>query len=325
MWGDDKSLIRRVMVRCDRCGREAVHFQRYSGLRLCGEHLGASLESRAKREIRAGGGIRQGDRIAVGLPGGPDSSSLLRFLSVHFGMRRDISLFAITVDGGGGPGGDLDLARVRGIAEGMGVRWAVTSPIGEGGEAGGVARPPDDGGDARSRHTRLRDHALTSLALEMGATKLALGTSLDDVAREVFLRVIRGDPARLLWKKEGRGEIPVVRPFSRIPREELLLYARLNGIDFIPEEARAAPGSLGNEAERLLADYAGRHPSALFSLASTGRALAGMPWHPSGGPGMETTRHPGRRLVVEPEPSPGTGAPAPSPPRGRFNRVKGHG
>jgi tRNA(Ile)-lysidine synthase TilS/MesJ len=324
MWGDDKSLIRRVMVRCDRCGREAVHFQRYSGLRLCGEHLGASLESRAKREIRAGGGIRQGDRIAVGLPGGPDSSSLLRFLSVHFGMRRDISLFAITVDGGG-PGGDLDLARVRGIAEGMGVRWAVTSPIGEGGEAGGVARPPDDGGDARSRHTRLRDHALTSLALELGATKLALGTSLDDVAREVFLHVIRGDPARLLWKKEGRGEIPVVRPFSRIPREELLLYARLNGIDFIPEEARAAPGSLGNEAERLLADYAGRHPSALFSLASTGRALAGMPWHPSGGPGMETTRHPGRRLVVEPEPSPGTGAPAPSPPRGRFNRVKGHG
>ena len=110
---------------CSRCGREAIIFQRYSGLRLCRDHFREGLEARALRTIRIHRWIRPGDRIAVGLSGGPASSSLLRFLSVHFGMRRDFSLVAITVDEG--TGSCRDMPRIRGIAEGMGVPWAGTS------------------------------------------------------------------------------------------------------------------------------------------------------------------------------------------------------
>lgn len=279
-------------MRCDRCGREAVHFQRYSGLRLCGEHLGASLEARAKGLIRARGWIRRGDRVAVGLSGGPGASSLLRFLSVHFGVRRDISLVAITVDDGAGSGRAMDMARIRGIAEGMGISWAGTALSGEN---GGPA-PGDVSGDPLYRHTRLRDRAIRSLAREAGATKLALGTNLDDDAGGVFVRVIGGEAARLLRDPDdGDGVIRLIRPFFRIPEEELLLYARMNGIDYIPEENPGAAGSIENEVGRMLADYTHRHPSALFSLASIGEGLAVAGRCRLGGPAKEPgcLPHPG--------------------------------
>jgi tRNA(Ile)-lysidine synthase TilS/MesJ len=256
-------------MRCDRCGRDAVHFQRYSGLHLCGEHLGVSLESRAKRMIRAGGWIRAGDRVAVGLSGGPASSSLLRFLSVNFGKRRDLSLVAITVDEGTTSGRGMDTARIGGIAERLGVAW-IMAPVNGPGDP---ARVRDGMETPVSGHTRLLHGALSSLSSEVGATKLAIATSLDDDAEAVFLRVIRGEAARLpgLWGNDGG--IPVIRPFSRVPEEELLLYARLNDIDYIPKEHSGSPGSLGDEAHRMLADYTSRHPSALFSLAHIGEAL----------------------------------------------------
>jgi len=312
---------------CDRCGRDAVFHQRYSGLRLCGEHLSLSLESRAKRVIRARGWIQQGDRIAVGLSGGFCSSSLLRFLSVHFGMRRDLTLVAITVDEGG-----RDMARVRGISEGLGIGWKGAALRDLCGDLPG--EPPPGGGDLPSPFSRARDRALVTLAGQVGATRLALGTSLDDEADSVFLHVIRGEAARLAASPAEEGEgilfqrgpypsrgapappwtggatsclllpgrswlgpegpqppgtapppsepglpagpgIPVIRPFSRVPEEEIGLFARLNGIDFIPVEKRSSPGSIGSEAAGMLREYTRRHPSALYSLVNLGEGLAG--------------------------------------------------
>lgn len=319
MWVDDKSLIG-VPMKCDRCGREAVHVQRYSGLCLCGEHLAASLEARARGLIRARGWVRPGDRIAVGLSGGKGSCSLLRFLSATFGLRRDLSLVAVTVDEG--PGSGMDMARIRGIAEGMGMEWAGTGF----GEPGGDPENPvrENPPSLQRRH---RDHVLVSLAVEVGATKLALGTTLDDVAGSVFLSVIRGESALLAG---GTGKalegVPLVRPFSRIPEEELGLYARLKGIDVARRISMGDRGRLDREAAGMLAGYATRHPSTLFALANLGDALAEMTWRPSGWPFMERTgeagfrrgRHlPGERL----RDSRRCGEPA----RGTGGRVTDHG
>ena len=188
-------------------------------------------------------------------------------------MRRDLSLVAITVDEHGG--NCRDMARIAGIAGGMGIEWAGTSFAEEFGgtpdgilASGGGALPCD-------RCTRLRDLALTSLAGKVGATRLALGTNLDDEARSVFLHVLRGDASRLIRRaKAGEGMIPWIRPLLRIPEEELSLYARLN-----------VPGSLGDgcphtrdqaerEAGRILDEYAARHPSTPFSLVNLGEALS---------------------------------------------------
>ena len=47
-------------MRCDRCSRDAIIYQRYSGLHLCEAHFQDTLVARAKRTIRAHGWIRRG-------------------------------------------------------------------------------------------------------------------------------------------------------------------------------------------------------------------------------------------------------------------------
>jgi tRNA(Ile)-lysidine synthase TilS/MesJ len=245
-------------MRCDRCGRDAVILQLSSGLRLCGDHLRLSLEARAKRTIRDHGWIGPGDRIAVALSGGPASSSLLHFLREHFGMRRDLSLVAITLDEGG-----RDMARIGALAEGTGVGWVPGSLSGEAGI------PP-------AGCTWLRDQGLASLARRVGATKLALGTTLEDEARSVLLHVLRGEAARLAGRHSpGAGEIPCIRPFLRIPGEELACYARLTVPGHLPPREPLVPGEVEREARRMLADYSSRHPSAPFGIVNLGEALAG--------------------------------------------------
>jgi hypothetical protein len=264
-------------MECDRCGRDAVLFQPSSGLRLCGEHLRVSLEARAKRTIRDHGWIEPKDRIAVALSGGPASSSLLHFLREHFGVRRDLSLIALTIEEGG-----RDIARIGAMAEGMGVEWV----------AGSLA---EEAGDSPAGCKWLRDRALCSLARRVGATKLALGTTLGDEARSVFLHVLRGEAPRLavrpvagegiLFQRgpcpPGRSRlpagpgIPTIRPFLRIPEEELSLYARLTVPGHLPPREPRALDQVEKEAGLMLAEYTSRHPSAPFGIVNLGEALAG--------------------------------------------------
>ena len=257
-------------MRCDRCGRDAVVFQRYSGLHLCGDHFQGDLVARAKRTIRARGWIRTGDRIAVALSGGVSGTSLLHFLSAHFGMRRDLTLVAISVDEGSGSRRDTD--RAERVARGMGIEWAGTSFSEEFGDI------PDPGPGLLPGSCRdlLRGHALASLAGRMGATKLALGTTLDDRARSVLLAVLRGETTGLLARHtHAVGGIPAIMPFERIPLEEVALYARLNIPDCDQGPVMPASGPQETGEGRILDEYAHRHPAAPFSLANLGAALAG--------------------------------------------------
>jgi tRNA(Ile)-lysidine synthase TilS/MesJ len=258
-------------VICDRCDQDAILRQRYSGLSLCREHFLSALEARAKQTIRAHGWIRTGDRIAVALSGGPASASLLHFLASRFGMRRDLSLIAITVDGGAGQGREMD--RIRRMAEKTGVRWVGASPSANSGELpDGIAVSSERGA---IRDNRLRDLALAALAEGAGATKLALGTSLDRRAGSVFLKVLRGDGSGLIHDPgQRRAGIQRIEPFIRIPAEELSLYARLNSLDHILAGERDAPGSLETEACRILSQYTRRHPSSMFALANLGDNLS---------------------------------------------------
>ena len=254
-------------MRCDRCGKDAIVHQRYSGLRLCRDHLQLDLAARVRRTIRAHGWIRSGDRIAIALSGGTGSSSLLHFLSAQFGNRPDLSLLAISVDEGTGP--SHDLKGIERLAEGIGIEWAGTSFAKEFGDiSSGFSHPP---GPCREI---LRNHALTSLAGRWGATKIALGTTLDDEARSVLLSVLRGDEDRLAGRLSLSGTgIPRIRPFLRIPAEEVALYARLNLPGLEPQCPSNPRDPLEDCVQQILNEYTARHPAAPFSLGNLGEAL----------------------------------------------------
>jgi hypothetical protein len=50
---------------CDKCGRQAVVFVRYSGAHLCKEHFSDFVERRVKHEIRWQVDLKGGERLAV--------------------------------------------------------------------------------------------------------------------------------------------------------------------------------------------------------------------------------------------------------------------
>jgi tRNA(Ile)-lysidine synthase TilS/MesJ len=203
----------------------------------------------------------------VALSGGTGSSSLLHFLLSQFGMRRDLSLVAITVDEG--PGLSRDMGRIERLAKGMGIEWAGTSFAQE------FRGIPEEGNGHLPGSCRdiLRASALTSFARRVGATRIALGTTLENEARSVLLSVLNGTPEHLLGcQRPGEGGIPRIRPFLRIPREEVALYARLN----LPGQGQVCLDDRDpqeSEVRQILDAYADRHPAAMFSLVNLGDAM----------------------------------------------------
>lgn len=215
-------------MECSKCRRDAVIFQRYSGLRLCRDHFIADVEAKAKREIRQRRWLATGDTIAVILEGDPASAALLGFLVKVFGSRPDITVLALVATAGAGE-----------VAEKLGV-------------------PCHEVTGGQNPETAARD---------LGATKIAVGTTLDEIALDVLVTVLDGHAERLAGEREsGQSPLPRIAPFSVVPAEEVALYARLITGHIAEAPTAPAAGGLRADARTLLDDYTARHPATKFAL-----------------------------------------------------------
>jgi uncharacterized protein (TIGR00269 family) len=259
-------------MRCDRCQRDAIVYQPYSGVHLCERHFTADLEAKAKREIRRHQWVRPGDRIAVALSGGKDSSALLVFLARLLSRRKDVELLALTVDEGICSYRDPDLARR--IAEREGVPWKCVSFSNEFGKTLDAIVAAKGGDLACSYCGVLRRLCLNRGARMLGATKLAMGLNLDDEAQSVLMNVLRGDADRLLQSSVPReGFVPRIKPFRTVPEREVALYALLNVEGFEQGRCPYAESALREEVRTMLNAYTLRHPSTKHALVNLGETL----------------------------------------------------
>lgn len=259
-------------MQCSKCRREAIVYQRYSGLHLCEQHFNRDFEAKAKRAIREHRWIESGDTVAVALSGGKDSSAVLFFLHGLLGKRRDVRLIAITVDEG--IAGYRDPDRARRLSEGMGVPWVTASFR----DAYGitldeiVARKGT--GLSCTYCGVLRRALMNRVAREEGVTKFAYGFNLDDEAQSVLMNVLRGDAAHLTRPvREVEGLVPRIRPFLYIPEREVALYAFLHVEGFDPAGCPYAVGALRRDVRGILDEYTYRHPATKYSLVRLGEAL----------------------------------------------------
>jgi len=261
------------MISCDRCRKEAIIYQPYAGKHLCTGHFTMDFESRVKRTIRRNGWLRSGDRVAVALSGGKDSSALLWFLSRLLGQRRDITLIGITIDEG--IQGYRHLDQIRRLASSCGVEWVGGSFR----ETFGLTLEEvlQKKGESLSCSYCgvLRRYALNRYARNVGATRLAMGFNLDDEAQSVLMNILRGDADRLRRPaREREGFVPRIKPFMAIPEREVALYALLHvkGVEF--GRCPYAHNALRGEVRSLLNDYSYRHPATKFALVNLGEELA---------------------------------------------------
>ena len=65
---------------CSKCSERAVVSQRYSGLHLCRNHFIEDFERRVAETLQKNGMVQDGEKIAVAVSGGKDSTALLMSL-----------------------------------------------------------------------------------------------------------------------------------------------------------------------------------------------------------------------------------------------------
>ncbi|UUX91490.1 TIGR00269 family protein [Methanoplanus endosymbiosus] len=264
-------------MKCSKCRQDAVLFQRYSGLHLCEDHFTIDLETKVKKTIRKEGWIKSGDKIAVALSGGKDSTALLYFLTKTFGIRRDVEIAAVTIDEG--ISGYRSTQICKSIAEQAGVEFHTASFK----EHFGITLDEivQKKGDINSCSYCgvLRRQLLNRTARDAGATKIAYGFNLDDEAQSVMMNVLRGDAETLLRKqKPVEGMLPRIKPFKTIPEREVALYARLQTTGY---EERGCPYSynaLRADVRGILNQYNYGHPATKYALLNLGEKFkSGIP------------------------------------------------
>lgn len=262
-------------MKCSKCRRPAIIYQRYSGLHLCRDHFVADFQAKAKRAIRTHKWLDSGDSIAVALSGGKDSAALLYFLREMVTNRPDVGLFAVTIDEG--ISGYRDPAVPKKIAEEMGVRHHTFSFKDEYGITADEIVEQKGTALSCSYCGVLRRRLLNSAARSLDANSLALGLNLDDEAQSVLMNTLRGDAESLLrGNKERVGLIKRIKPFIYIPEREVALYAYLHVRGFATGTCPYAHGALRADVRNLLNDYAWRHPSSRHCLVRLGEKLASL-------------------------------------------------
>jgi tRNA(Ile)-lysidine synthase len=192
--------------------------------------------SRVKRTIQARGLFRRGDRVLCACSGGPDSLALLHALR-ELAPTLGISLRAVYVDHGLRPEAAAEGERV--------VREA--AKLGLNGEVVRITLRKKSMEAAREA----RYEALSRVARERGATKIAVAHTLSDQAETVLMRLLRGSgPRGLAGIPPRRGLI--VRPLIDVTRAEVEAYCRQRKLRPVRDPTNRRDDYLRNRIRKIV-------------------------------------------------------------------------
>lgn len=238
---------------CSKCGKEAMLSQRYSGLHLCQDHFIEDFERRVAETVRMSGMVRNGERIAVAVSGGKDSTALLLVLKKIL-ADRNVELVAVTVDEGIAGYRDDTIRAAKSICERLKVEQRIVSFREEFGfdldeiVAEKNVAPCTFCGV-------FRKSALNKAARRLGATRVATGHNLDDESQSVMMNYLKGDIERLLRFRPNReqpGLVPRVKPLRGIPEKETALYCMVKGAFAESRECPYAQLSLRADVREMM-------------------------------------------------------------------------
>lgn len=174
---------------------------------------------KVRKTIKRYGLLAKGDRLVVGVSGGPDSLALLYLLNSlkkEFNLRLQVA----HLDHGLRKGSPKDLAFTREIARKLGIPFSAGEVKLK--ELAGKGSPEEVARNARLAF-------LFKVARENKTRKIALGHNLDDQAETVLMRLIRGSGlyglSGILPKREIHG-YQLIRPLIEIKRSEIEAYLK---------------------------------------------------------------------------------------------------
>ena len=243
----------------------------------------ARLERRLLRGMsrlnRRFGLIEPEDHIMVAISGGKDSWALLHLLRAYERMLPfSFTMVAVNLDQGH-PGFPVEVLREHLEAHGFDYRIVAkdTHSVVQANTAPGKA--------FCSLCSRLRRGILYDTAVELGATKIALGHHRDDVIETLILNLfyagqLKAMPAKL-HSDDGRNVL--IRPLASCAEAEIARFAELGEFPIVPCDLCGSQPQLKRaEVKRLLAELERSNPLLRKNLlASIGNVKPSHLWDPS--------------------------------------------
>ena len=258
-----------MTIKCSKrkCNNPAIIYQKYSGLHLCEAHFIEDVERKVKKEIRKQWLIERGDKIAIALSGGKDSSALLYMLKKIFHPRSDLEFFAIAVDEGIKRFRSVTLKNAENITKELEVELHTFSFEREFGFTVDEIAAKKFGQAPCTFCGVLRRKIIDTKAKELGATKVATAHNLDDEGQTILINYVRGDIERL-GRLQGRREefVPRIKPLRGVPEKEVALYALVAGIPISTIHCPYIKLSFRFTVKKMLNEFEMRHSGTKYSL-----------------------------------------------------------
>lgn len=260
--------------KCIKCKKPAAITLRYAAAEYCAQHYLRFFESRVKRTVREFSMLRKGERIAVALSGGKDSTVMLRMLSM-ISRSLPIELFAITIDEGICGYREFSLKVARDECRKLGVPLTVVSFKKEFGSTLDALLKKKGEGRACSYCGVMRRYLLNKVARKMRADKIAIGHNADDVAQTVIMNYMRNEPERLARFAPVGGAvedglfIKRIKPLFTTPERDVAAYAMMKEIPIKNIECPYAKSAFRQHVRAMLNETEEKYPASKLRIVRT--------------------------------------------------------
>ncbi|WKV07889.1 tRNA lysidine(34) synthetase TilS [Thermoanaerobacterium sp. CMT5567-10] len=169
--------------------------------------------------------IEKGDKIVIGLSGGPDSVCLLNLL-LELKGKHELKLYAVHVNHMlRGADADSDALFVEKVCKGIDVPFFLFKK-----DVRKYAKEKGLSEEAAGRE--IRYNAFNEVLKKVGGNKIAIAHNKNDVAETILLNILRGaGTAGLVGIKPVNGCI--IRPLIRTTRDEILDYLTSKDLEYV--------------------------------------------------------------------------------------------
>ncbi|HHW54892.1 MAG TPA: tRNA 2-thiocytidine(32) synthetase TtcA [Firmicutes bacterium] len=191
--------------------------------------------------------IKDGDKIAVGLSGGKDSSLLLYLLAQ---LRRhapvDFDLVGLHID----MGWNMDIAPIEEMCRDLGVELIVEKTL-----IGPIVFHHRKEKNPCSLCANMRRGALCTTARRLGIGKIALAHHMDDAIETLLLNMFHTGTTRCFLPVTflDRTQVTVIRPLIYLPEKMIAAAAAKLNLPAIPSPCPHSGSSRRQEIKEFIA------------------------------------------------------------------------
>ncbi len=218
--------------------------------------------------------LEQGDRILLGVSGGPDSMALLHLLNCCR-EQYDVQLFVVHVNHQLRPEAATEAAYVQDMCN----QWEIPFRLFS---VDVTTYAEEHGMSLEQAGHEVRYACFRQAAREWQINKLAVGHHRDDRAESLLLHLIQGCgldgltamPPKDLWNNDSvntdlEDDQPrwIIRPLAQVGKQELIQYCDVHQLHYFVDSTNLEPGCLRNQIRlELLPQFRQYNPKITDAL-----------------------------------------------------------